>query len=270
MLFKPIPSAFVCFISLLLFQTACSSPQTKIETEQQHFNLPAIHHVSDVDSIRLFECDYLIESMFLFYGKFKFSDELKLEGHPHRIYEYKNEYVREYVRPEPNDTIQTDGFQIFVDYNTNITLNVSSDTNGNTFFPIYVVNENTRTKMFVAKDSYVFGIQEAINDTRYHSWLPIECKPLFFCGNGYCGLMVQPGEFVMFLAPKYEGEEKHDMRIRLQIGENLYFSPTYKGTMNPKQFEIKGADLKYQLNEQPANTIQWRFYGAFPLGYEAR
>jgi hypothetical protein len=123
--------------------------------------------------------------------------------------------------------------------------------------------------MFVAKDSRVFGIQEALINTNEFEWRPFECRGLDFCGNGYYGLKIFPGEFVVFLAPKYDGEATLDMRVRLQIGETIYFSNSYKGKMSPKQFLVKeGFRVEQFLKFNRANAIETHFLGAIPIGYD--
>lgn len=144
-------------------------------------------------------------------------------------------------------------------------------SNGYFYFPVYVVNETSRTKLFIGKDSYVFGIQEAIDTSKWVSgeWRPIESRGNDFCGNGYFGLKIHPGEFVMFLVPKYEGSEKQTMRVRLQIGESIYISHSYEGTFNLKQFDVKKESWIYdRLQVDKSSTIQWMFYGATPKGFD--
>jgi hypothetical protein len=182
----------------------------------------------------------------------------------------KTDILWEQSRPKFRDSLVTDGFQIFPEYSTSI--HYKHDYYPNTFcyFPVYVVNETSSTKVFFAKDAHVFGIQEAIDASNLsNQWRPIEAQGPDICGNGSFGIKVHSGEFVMFLVPKYQGEEKNAMRIRLQIGESLYISRFYEGTFNTSQFNIAKSPVFHRYTiDRKAITSYWGFYGAIPKGYD--
>jgi len=177
----------------------------------------------------------------------------------------------EQSRPKFRDSLTTDGFQIFPDYNTSVHNKRDFYPNFFCYFPVYVVNETSSTKVFFAKDSHVFGIQEAIDASNLSDeWRPIEARGFDFCGNGSFGVKVHPGEFIMFLVPKYQGEEKNAMRIRLQIGESLYISRSYEGTFDTSQFNIPNSPLfRHYTVDRKAISSYSGFYGAIPRGYDS-
>lgn len=261
----------VAIFLLLFILGSCTQQQSKNDSERKTFTLPIVIQEQTKDTVELFKCDALNEVWFEFYGKHKFTDTLKLAEHRKRDTTYRKDFIHEYWRPTENDTLTTDGFQIFPDYKTTIHHKEDYLTRGNYYFPVYVVNETSRTKVFTAKDSYVFGVQEAIDTSEWHlgEWRPIESKGFDFCGNGNWGLKIHPGEFIIFLVPKYDGKEKQLMRIRLQIGESIYLSKSYEGTFNRKQFNIeKKSWMDNSLKVDKASTINGLFYGAKPKGYD--
>ncbi|HAD13931.1 MAG TPA: hypothetical protein DCF33_16015 [Saprospirales bacterium] len=253
----------------MLTLASCNQKNKKTDTDKRNFQIPVVVQVPTKDTIEFFKSDFLNDVWFEFYGKYKFTDSLHFGEHRERDTTYRKDYISEYSRLRKDDTLTTDGFQIFVDYKTTIYHREEYLTRGNYYFPVYVVNETSRTKVFIGKDSYVFGLQEAIDTSRWDEWRPIESKGFDFCGNGYFELKVHPGEFVMFLVPKYEGGEKQLMKVRLQVGESIYFSQSYEGTFNRKQFITKKDTWAYdRLKENKASAIQWIFYGATPKGYD--
>lgn len=257
-------------IAILLFPLAFVNCNKRNEKKIKTFMIPTVLQEQTKGPIRLFKVDSLCEAKYWFCGKYKFTDTLKLGKYWNIDTGYSKDFIHDYRRPSVDDTLTNDGFQIFVDYKTTIINNTISGL-GNCCFPVYVVNETSRTKIFNGIGRAVFGIQEAIDTSKikWGKWRPIESKEFVFCGVGYYGLKVHPGEFVMFLVPKYEGNEKQFLRIRLQIGEIIYLSQSYEGTFNANQFEmIKNSSTYYLLNHEKVSAIQIRFYGAIPKGYD--
>jgi hypothetical protein len=132
------------FIFLLQIFAACSSPTTKLETAQvqQKFTIPEIIRSPVCDTIALFSLDFLNDAIMPFCGKYQFTHTLRLNNFPKRNDTFKRDYIREYVRAEPNDSINTEEFKVIADYTTTIIDKYRFDE-GNAFFPIYVVNETT-------------------------------------------------------------------------------------------------------------------------------
>jgi len=135
----------------------------------------------------------------------------------------------------------------------------------NEYYPVFFVNSTPSDKLFLGKDRYVFGIQEAFDTCDFGSWLPIEGRGFDFCGNGYWKLVVHPEEFVIVLMRKYKGGFETGVRVRFQLGESLYVSKPYKGVINEKQFLVE--DSSYfddRLKETDGRAANWLFYGAVP------
>lgn len=256
-------------ILFLLTLGACKHQDKSVISVCNNFNLPVIVQAPTKDTIEFKKSDFLNECWFSFYCKHKFTDTLYIDKHLKEDTTYRSDFILNYSRPYNNDTLTTDGFQIFVDYKSTIYNKEVYLPKGEYYFPVYVVNETSRTKVFIGKDNYVFGLQEASDTKNYDLWRPIESRGFDFCGNGYYGLKIHPGEFVMFLVPKYAGKEKGLMRIRLLIGESIYLSQSFVGTFNRKQFNIKKDSWAYErLKEDKSLAIQRLFYGSIPKGYD--
>lgn len=177
----------------------------------------------------------------------------RIENKENFSIEYPNEYM---VKLGIND------LTILPDYKQNIA--VKNEYNGDRkyFFPIYVVNSSQTPNVFAAKDGYVFAIQEAQN--REGKWYPIEMKGFDFCGNGHWFRVLEPKEFMMFLMPKYTGNFKTKLRVRLKIGRKTLFSMLYEGYINEKQFNLYCKKNIDTLSEDEINFIIGRFYGTIP------
>ncbi|RYU93800.1 hypothetical protein [Emticicia agri] len=261
-------------IALLAIFAACTTNHPTTETAKPVFHIPVVVQEPTKDTVEFIKAYTLRHVYFNYLGKYKFTDTLKLAENPERDTIFLNDEIIGYSHIRAGDTLNTDGFQIFVDYKTSIHKNQYKHMGyheSNYYFPIYIVNETSRAKLFIAKDRYMFGIQEAMDTTDSRGFKPIEYRGHDFCGNGYFGMIVRPGEFILGLIPKYEGNEKQSMKIRLRIGPQIYFSPEYSGTFNREQFILKRDKWGYlSLEDCNTNTIKSQFYGAIPKGYKER
>jgi hypothetical protein len=257
-----------CIICYIVF-VGCTKKKSNADFNKPVFHIPVIVQESTNDTIETIKAFALRDVWFKYGGKYKFTDTLKLAENPGKDTTFLNDYIMGYSHIQEGDTLNTDGFQVFVDYKTSIHNKHYDYARGNYYFPVYIVNETSKTKLFIAKDSYVFGIQEALDTTYDGGWYAIEYKGVDFCGNGYFGVLVRPGEFILGLIPKYEGNEKQSMKVRLKIGEDVYVSPIYQGTFNREQFRIvKGTEAAEIIKNYKSSTIMHHFYGAIPKGYQ--
>lgn len=261
---------------ILLLFFSCSKP-TKREIK---FKIPVIYQNGIKGKFILHKADSLGEVWPIFINKFKFDDSIKLiEGRFINVFRDTTDYINgsrrttrkdvldEYSYIREDDTFRTDGFQIFADYKTTLYYNDYDTFNGNCYYPVYIVNETYNTKIFMFKDREVFAIQESKDNS--NKWRPIECEGFEWCGNGHRGLLIYPGEYVLFLLPKYEGSNSSAMRVRLRIGENIYISNTFKGSFNYNQFYMSKKLLLWRyksLGENSINAMDYWFYGATPKG----
>jgi len=256
----------ICLLFPLVF--SCKPANNPLPDINRDFHLPVIVQSLSTDSTELRKMDFINEADFLYVGKHEFTDTLSWDHFLKEDDEPSADMIHERSRPEPRDTLSTDGFQIIPDYTTSVRYKREYQEYGSCYFPIYVVNETSSTKVFYGKDRRAFGIQEARYTSKsiYSEWRPIEARGFDFCGNGSFGIRVHPGEFVLLLAPKYQGEETNMMRVRLQIGESLYISQSYEGTYSNLQFKLhKSSNILRHLKNNEMGMSAVMFYGAMPI-----
>ncbi len=213
-----------------------------------------------------FKAEFISEVFPIFTRKFKFQDKIDINPEVKDTAIYKD-FISEYSRIRLGDSLDVNGFELIVDYENTVKYNkyYQQESTLHDHYPVYFVNSTNTDKVFFGKDSYVFGIQEALNKTEYENWRPIESKGFDFCGNGRWGLIVHPQEFVLVLMRKYEGDYKTEMRVRFKVGENIFISKPFKGQINKSQFFIKDSSyLKKDLQETNGKAAAWLFYDAVP------
>lgn len=252
---------------IIIFLISCNKTN-KTQKPSSFFTKPIIEQPPIKDSVKYFEADFVNGSFPLFAGKFKFNDTLFLNNILVTDSTFKKDYIYE-ARVGLSDSLMCDGFEIISDYYTSVYQFEYTLKNkyANYYYPVYIINQTPSIKAFVGKDGYVYGLQEALD--KNGRWRPIEGLGLDFCGNGVWGLKVHSHEYIAILFPKYTGDYKTKIRVRIKIGENIYISKPFDGTINEKQLYLKkGSYLSSQLFENKLNTIQNLFYGAIPFGAE--
>jgi hypothetical protein len=255
-------------ISSILILTACGlKPNGQSDTKS--FVPPFIFQETTIDTFTFFNEEYISCSITDVVGKYVFCDTLKLSTRADfDTTFYKELYGHDYL--PLLDSFEFDGLEIFTDYKINVSKIIrTSATSGNFYYPVYIVNQTPNIKLFVGKDSYVFAIQEALDE--YGHWWPIEGRAFDFCGNGYWGLKINPNEFLTVLFPKYEGDFKTKIRVRIKNQDIIYVSKPFDGIINKSQFILEKEndyDLLYSsLVENKASAIENLFYNSEPLEF---
>jgi hypothetical protein len=227
------------------------------------FRIPAVIQSETNDTAIYFKEESLVEVWPSFIGQFKFSDTIYYSGEDEKRYSMSEAQSRWEQRAFAFDTLSSDGLQVIGDYETSIIYaDKSIDSIAHYFYPVYIVNETHEPKVFIGKDSYVFAIQEALDTSDYSRWYAIEGRGFDFCGNGYFRRKILPGEFIMFLFPKYSGLEKTLLRARVKIGDGLIVSKPFKGVINRNQFTIKNETwFDRELKKTKGTSANWLFYG---------
>ncbi len=188
-------------------------------------------------------------------GKYKFTDSIYLTD---SIF-YQERFEQDF--DSLNDNYATDGLQIFTNYNSNIRYKRNNEYK--IYFPAFIVNETSNTKTLFGVSNKIDAIQEAKDSQGI--WYPIESNTYGYgCGNVYYwGLNIKPGEFLVFLMPKYEG--KFETKMRLRFGNTgIIVSNAYNGKINYNQFSIKrNKDLYEWIKPSPGKAF-WFFNGSYP------
>ena len=80
-------------------------------------------------------------------------------------------------------------------------------------------------------------------------WQAIEYLPGSWCGNSYHSVYLKPKHYWSFVAPRYSGSIQTELRFKLQLSpEQILYSETYVGGVQPEQFELK-------QGHQPTNLM---------------
>ncbi len=259
--------SFSVVIVLAVLIYGCKEP-TALQ-EKQEFRVPAIVNSQFPDTLPSiqYEAESISEVFPIFAGKYAFQDQIDLnEDLRRRDTTLLKEFIREYWRTEVDDSVDVNGFEVVVDYETTINYpkHYGLLSTLYQYYPVYFVNTTRSDKLFFGKDSHGFGIQEALDSEETGRWKPIEAEGFDFCGNGSWGLIVHPNEFVILLYRKYKGDVETEMRIRAKIGETIYVSRPFYGRIKTKQFRLKdNSTLKTILQEANGQATSWLFYGAW-------
>jgi hypothetical protein len=102
-------------------------------------------------------------------------------------------------------------------------------------YPVYIWNPTDKTTSIPVQGVATEIIQEAKDEKG--NWRPIEFWVSGFCGNGKWDYILKPNYYAVTSVYKYSGEFQTDLRIKFRRGTKVYYSDSFKGTINKKQFE---------------------------------
>ena len=223
---------------------------------------------------------HLTEASNVFLGKFSNRDSIIL---PVDLQDYPTGYTAEdlFFEYENRCGFQEypmDGFQVYPDASSSMIFNTARFHQQNemeswVFYPVYVVNETGSAKYFHLQNSIMLAIHEAIDnddDNPLTTWSPIEHRPPMNCTRSDKYIKVLPGEFLMFMMPKYHGHHVTMLRVRIRNGDNTMVSQPFPGNIDQNQFLFKaGDDVNKSIDYWPG-YLDWFFYGAVPKGFDKR
>lgn len=255
-------------ILIIVIGTLLSCQTNSEKSELTEFEAPQIINTQCNDSIKSipYQAEFVTEVFPSFVGKFKFQEKIDVNPEKRDTTIYRD-FIEGYSLRRLTDSIDINGLELIVDYNNTVRYNryYQFDSTLYDHYPVYFVNSTKTDKVFYGKDSYAFGIQEAVENEKYGNWRPIEGRGFDFCGNGEWGLIIHPGEFILVLMRKYKGDFNSDMRVRFEVGENIFVSRSFKGSLNESQFSIQDSSyLEQRLQETDGKAATWLFYGAVP------
>ncbi|MCX6290408.1 MAG: hypothetical protein NT126_01435 [Bacteroidetes bacterium] len=257
---------------MMVFVCSCISCSEKknssLVDHSSGFTLPGIleYDHSMKDSFSLFNAENIVDASTFFIGKYAFDDTIRIDNSGVQSNSYGDDYITgdSTSLRQLRDSLSSDGLQIIPDYKRSIPINWLSLSKVGIYFPIYVVNETSSDKLFTARDKYVSAIQEAKD--KEEKWRPIESKKFDFIGNGRWALILHPHEFALFIVAKYEGDFQTHLRIRMKVGDVVYLSKAFEGSINEKQFYLKPGSYQYEeFKKNNPISITRRFLGSIPL-----
>jgi hypothetical protein len=206
------------------------------------------------------------ESNYAFFcGKYRIGESVTFDSH--KIFYKDSIFMQNKINLDDFNSLDefldldTDSFNVKADYSQDILFNWFATEPYNSYYPVFIQNESSKTKVLLGKDDRIFAIQEAKDEKGI--WRPIESRGSDFCGVGYWGLKIQAGEFGVFLLSKYKGDFVTDIRARVKVGEDVYISNSFKGKIDKRQFLLK--DITEMDKQNSRNDINYFFFGSIPL-----
>lgn len=226
------------------------------------FQVPEVFRTDTISKLHPQKSKYLQSYYPSFLGKFSFGDTLFTDDRWRE--DADQDYL--YFMRDSIDYFASDGFQLIPrpdiklpDFN-----NMRDKTAA--YFPVFLPNETSETKLLFGKSSYVYAIQEARDSSG--DWRPIEHRGFDWCGMGRWELKVHPQEYAAMLMPLYQGNYATELRIIFKNGENKIISKPYTGTISYEQFYFKpDSYMKKWFEDSPLSVTFGEFYGSYPLPY---
>lgn len=241
---------FPLSILLLLF-FACSH---KAENEQI-FRLPKITTPPPPDSLRLFEARSISITYAFLQGMYSFTDTINFSERQKSFLFHPFENMEKFISA---DTLSNDGLELYPDYNTAVYF---PSREGTHYYPVYLVNNTHKTKKLEGYDAQVQAIQEAQDSNQ--RWHPIEAQAFWACS--YWNAKFPPQSFSLLVFPKYKGDFKTKLRVRVRNGEQVYISQAFDGWIDYRQFNLSDKVNAHCKRHLPFLELSSKvFHGTLP------
>ena len=223
------------------------------------FVFPSIINSSISDTLvkAKWSVDCMMASNPIYIGKFKMEDVIDI-AHYH-----DTTLMVDQLSPG-SDSCNATGLELYADYNQSVYMNWGRRDTTFAYYPVIVANRTPSLKIFRGKDTHVDGLQEARNKEFMGCWHPIEHKGFDICGNGVWWTMLHPGELIILLLTKYEGDTEAPMRVRILNQGNVYLSQPFLGTIHSGQFRFCNQDI-FSGEGIDQYDIKCTFFGAIPF-----
>lgn len=103
-------------------------------------------------------------------------------------------------------------------------------------YPVYIWNPTDKITSIPVQGVATEIIQEAKDGNG--NWRPIEYWVSGFCGNGMWNYILGPNYYAVTSVYKYSGEFATDLRVKFRRGNKVYYSNSFSGKINKKQFDV--------------------------------
>lgn len=224
----------ISYLLIAFCLVGCNNSNKQIQKIFPDFVIPYIIQTTNDDSSK-FENEHSSYVYTPFGGKFKFIDTIDLKGRNDSNF-YKDR-IRDFYTANSKiaDTLPTNGFEMEVDYKTSIKIEdkYKNLEKGKYFYPAFIINRTPSAKVLIGKDDHLFAMQEAKDSNEI--WRPIELEGYGVCGCCYWAVNVHHNEYVVMLLPKYKGNFKTKLRVRLRNNATIYASKPFDGMIDYKQ-----------------------------------
>lgn len=252
-------------IGLLGFVLACEQKLPLAKKEIVEFKNPTI-----VQNLKSRKWIYFSDSTMIHLpgypiGKSKFCDSLFLNSEEFFAKAENTDCV--YDPKYRIDSLDMTGFEVIPDNKTKIYFKRWGEAVENAYYPIYLVNSTSSSKYIYSPGETLPVIHEALDSN--NNWSPIEYRGTWGCGSGQRIQKINPNEFFMLFLPIYEGNYKTKLRVRINVGNCVYVSKPFDGTINYQQFFINKNEFKEIKNGIIPANFDWdgnfNFLGGTPL-----
>ena len=121
-------------------------------------------------------------------------------------------------------------------------------------YPLFIYNKSEDYTTLMLQDGALILIQEARD--KYGNWRPIEYWEYSNNGNSYWEFEIFPNQFAVTKIYKYTGEFETELRIKLKSGSKVYYSNSFKGSIDPNQFDFdKETNLSRWIEKDPRTDL---------------
>jgi hypothetical protein len=252
---------------LLLFLLSCNFPSKKDKRIPQTFRIPRISVIGTLVS-DTFE-NHLCYMRARYGGIFSFSDSIVIQVTSRDKHRYDIDDIDNMIRYEEEpgtahyghvmdsirrrwDSLATGGgLEVFIDRSQDI----ESEKPGIKYNPVFIVNESKETRIIKGKDGYLKCVLEALDTDQI--WYPVSKWFAFECGNGDFAVDIQPDEFLVVLFPESSGEFNTKLRLKIPIGNQIYYTTPFKGS-------IKASQFLFAKNDYKLDGFFWEINGGLP------
>ncbi|AEE53606.1 hypothetical protein Halhy_5783 [Haliscomenobacter hydrossis DSM 1100] len=223
------------------------------------FHLPQVISITKSDSLRLFEANSIMEQSAFMLGVFGFTDTLDFIRHkPFPLLQLPEDQYDKSTW----DSLPSYGLEMYPDYQKDVFWPVAlRNGNGTCFYLVFIANNTTGIKSFFGTDSYAFAIQEA-QDSSGH-WYPIEMSGIYWGCSRWC-IQMETKTFAVLLLPKYNGDFKTKLRVRLRNGDQTYVSQSFEGMIDHQQFKMHPNAYFWLKRYALLDISDQFFFGALP------
>ena len=115
-------------------------------------------------------------------------------------------------------------------------------------YPVYIWNSTNKITSIPVQGVTTEIIQEAKDEKG--NWLPIEYRVSGLCDDGMCDYILESNYYVVTTVYKYSGEFETDLRVKFRRGKNVYYSNTFRGSINRGQLDLN------EYSNKPENFLE--------------
>ncbi|MBK7442858.1 MAG: hypothetical protein IPI65_15400 [Bacteroidetes bacterium] len=256
----------LAFASLVTTVFLKKDNPTIIAQNSARFPVVLNKYLRNPDTIHYFESNDLMNSLPIYMGKHRISDTILLqkpedyfiEGTP------RNDLIKS---DKTYDSLDFSGLEIVADYGTTIPMRyrnkvIDKRSQIYAYFPVYILNNNETEKYLNYESIYAKGLQ--LKDALFFE--PIEffdVQATCFDMNYFIKLL--PGEFVLVLFKKYQGDTKGPLRIMIKNSGSTLYSAPFNASYNKSQINF-GANYEKVIKPNPntLSNIYRYFLGRIP------